>query len=173
MKLKSLRSVAISFLLIFGILTVTLPQTACGPNDVHTLKVDLNKAAKTLNGAAKENRLLYEAKVFGDQALTVRKKVASAIGDANEVLKTALDIAKHITPATFTGDKEQILTLLGQAVSTLAAAHIGNDKVDLLLQGAAAAINSAIVLVQALKSVELRIVVPQLQSINMPVIVAD
>lgn len=145
-----------------------IAQVACGPGTSRELKVDLNKAAATLNTASKENHLLYEQKVFGARALEIRVKVATAIHTSNELLIVALNTAKTMTPATFLGDKTKILELLGQAVNNLAAAHIGNERIDLLLQAAAASINSAIIIAQALKSADLRFITPAIQSWSLP-----
>jgi hypothetical protein len=145
-------ALALSALLIFSTLTI-----GCGPQNVHDFKSDLNKAAQTLNTAAKTNRTLYQQKVFGDRALDIRRKVATGIHAANESLIVALDIAKDMDAATFTGDKQQILALLGEAVTKLAATHIGDNRIDVILQTAAALINSVIVIVSAMTHADLRI----------------
>lgn len=151
LKRKSLTLVLAAVLIFSGL------SVGCGGNNVHDFKVDLNKSAATLNAAAKENRTLYELKVFGANALAIRQKAAKGIYLANESLIVALDVAKNMNAQTFTGDKLQILTLLGQAVSELATAHIGDARVDALLQAAAATINSVIVVVTALSHADLRI----------------
>lgn len=160
-------------LIAIPILVLAIFLQGCGPSTTKELKSDLNKAAALLNAAAKENRLLYQQRVFGDRALEIRKKVAGAIGDANDALSVALAVAKGMTPGTLTMDKAQILDLLGQVVNSLAAVHVGDDRIDLLLQAVAASVNSAIVLVQALKSVDLRYVTPELRGYSLPVVSAE
>lgn len=163
----SLRRYGIALSLSF----IIIAQVACGPGTSRELKVDLNKAAATLNTAAKENHLLYEQGVFGARALEIRVKVATAIHTSNELLIVALNTAKTMTPATFSGDKTKILELLRQAVVNLGAAHIGDQRVDLLLQTAAATIGNAILIVSAFKSADLRYL-PEIQHWNLPAIAA-
>ena len=155
MRLDRTRSMAASLLLICALIGFTVPQTACGPSDVHAVKVKLNDAAKILNTAAKSNHDLYESGVYGPagspQAIEKRQKVATAIHAANEGLIDALNVAKNIKADNVGPAKAQILQILSSATQALAAAHIGNDKIDLVIQAAAALINDAVILVTALK----------------------
>lgn len=148
MRLNRSRSMAVSLILVCALLGFTVPQTACGPSDVHAVKVKLNDASKILNTAAKSNHDLYESHVVD---LAARQKVATAIHAANDGLIDALNVAKGITASNVAGGKAQILQILQTAASALSAAHIGNDKIDLVIQAAAALINDAVILVTALK----------------------
>jgi hypothetical protein len=134
--------------LVFGVVS-------CGPRSERALKVDLNKAASGLNSAAKTNRALYQAHEI---SLEIRKKVATGIYDANEILLVALDVAKGINADNFTGSRAQILSLLSEASSKLAGINIGNPKIDLVIQSVIALINTAVQFVSALKSASLRVV---------------
>jgi len=134
---------------------------ACGPDSVHKLKVDLDKAALTLNTAAKTNHALYEAHEI---SLAARQKVATAIYDGNEVLIVALDVAKPLTAATFSAGKAQILSLLETAVTKLNVS-VGNPKIDLVIQSVIALINDALILARAFTGAMLRQVLPALREV--------
>ncbi len=154
--ISNYKLLSLHMLLTVAIVISTLPLVGCGPDSVHKLKVDLDKAALTLNTAAKTNHALYAAHEI---SLAARQKVATAIYDANEALIVALDVAQPLNASTFQGGKAQILALLETAVSKLNIS-IGDPKIDLVLQSVIALINDAIILASAFTHSMLRDVVP-------------
>jgi hypothetical protein len=142
-----------------------VPMQGCGPNDLHKLHTELNLTAKSLNAAAKTSHQFYESGIYGPvgsaHAIEVRQRAAKAIHDANEFLIQALNLAKQLTPETFEQGKLAVLQALAQAAGVL---HTGNQSIDLVLQGVAALINNAVILIQAFKSADLRYVIPRIQS---------
>ena len=125
---------------------------ACSSNDVHKVKVKVDQAASILNTAAKSNRELYRSGVYGAvgavDAIAKRQKVATGIHEANEYLSDAVELAAQLQPGMST---QAVIDLLTKAAQSLAHTHIGNDRIDLIIQSAVTAINSAIVLAQAIK----------------------
>lgn len=140
---------------------LSLGLQGCGADSIHKLKVDLNKAALTLNTAAKTNHALYAAHEID---LAARQKVATAIYDANEALIVALDVAGPLTQSTFVSGKAQILQLLETAVSKLNLS-IGNPKIDLVIQSAVALINDGLILARAFTGRLLKQVQPALREV--------
>lgn len=158
------RSKIIALTLFAALVVTQMGNGSCGGSgtnadpvaaQITAIKVKIDQAAKSLNTAAHSNHDLYEAGTYGAKgsagAIATRQKVAKGIHEGNEYLIQAINFAKTITPATIGGGKTQVLQFISQAISTLAANHIGNDKIDLILQAVAATLNEAIILVQALK----------------------
>jgi hypothetical protein len=125
---------------------------ACSQSDVHKVKVKVEQAANILNTAAKSNRELYRSGVYGavgsPQAIATRQKVATGIHDANEALSEAVEVAAQLQPGM---NGQAVYTLLAASVQHLVHLRIGNDRIDVLIQSAVTAINSAILLAQAIK----------------------
>lgn len=134
--------------LIFILAFTLIAQMACGPSTAHDLKVDLDKAAKILNTAAKTNHQLAASGII---TVAVRKKVALVIHTANDDLIAAIDFAKTITDANFASNKAQVQTLLSGIAAALSATVTGNAQIDALLQSAALLINSAVALTAKLE----------------------
>ena len=153
--------------ILIGIVLAAILSQACAANDLHRLKVNLDRAAVTLNAAAKTNHGFYESGVYGsvgsDEAIKMRQKVATVIHDANEKLIKALELAKNLKPGsgTFEGDKLQIILHLSEAAQQL---HTGNPKIDLVLQAVALLINQAVVIIETLKSADLKYALPEIQN---------
>lgn len=146
---------------------VVATQISCAPKNIRQFKQGLDKAAVTLNAAAKTNRSFYESGVYGavgsQGAIETRQKVASAIHDANEWLIKAIEAAKNLKAdsATFEGDKLDILLSLSKAASNL---RTGRTEIDLVLQSVALVINQSVTIIQALKSADVKYLVPQIQN---------
>lgn len=125
---------------------------ACSESDVHKIKVKVEQAASILNTAAKSNRELYRSGVYGavgsSDAISKRAKVAKGIHDANEYLSDAVELAAQLHPGM---SGQAVIDLLTKAAQELAHTHIGNDRIDIIIQSAVTAINSAILLAQSLK----------------------
>lgn len=167
--MKTLRRQAGALALVAIISLGVISQAGCGPSSTREVKADLNKAAATLNTAAKENRTLYQSHVYG---IEVRKKIAAVIGDANDGLLVALNVARNMTPGTFGADKAQLIQLIGDVATGLASAHFGNARIDLLIQAAAATVNAVLILVSQLKSADLEYVVPEFRNFQLDRIAA-
>jgi len=139
-------------------------QAACGASTLSKLHDTLNKTTKSLNAAAKTNHSFYEGGVYGAvgsaEAIAVRAKAATVIHDANEKLILALNLAQQLTAATFEQGKIAVLGALADAAAGL---HTGNVKIDLVLQAVATLINQAVVIIEAFKSADLRIVLPEIR----------
>jgi hypothetical protein len=154
------------------IVVYSLVLTGCGAGDLHKLDTTLDRAAAVMNGAAKTNHSFYESGVYGtvgsDSAIKLRHKVATVLHDANEKLILAIGVAKTLTPATFEQGKLQILAALSDAVSGL---HVGNPKIDLVLQAVATVINQVVVIVSTFKSADLRYAMPYIQRLQMQEVV--
>ena len=126
---------------------------ACSSSsDVHKVKVKVDQAATILNTAAKSNRDLYRSGTYGAigsaAAIATRAKVATGIHGANDYLSEAVDLAAQLQPGM---SGQAIVDLLVKAAQELAHTRIGNDKIDVLIQSAVAAINSAILIAQSFK----------------------
>lgn len=162
--MKRLRMVylrgALAAVLVFGsattpvlvptaLVSLSVTQTACGPDSLGKLHKSLNAVAHSLEAAVDTNGRLYESGIYGTvgtaPAIETRQKVARAIHDANEYLIQALDIAKGLTKETFEGKKVEILGKLTLAAGQL---KIGHATIDLVLQSVAALINQAVAIVQ-------------------------
>lgn len=139
------------------LLTVTLALYsgygfACSQSSVHKIKVKVDQAASILLTAAKSNRELYRSGVYGavgsPQAIATRQKVAKGIHDANEYLSDAVELAATLQPGM---SGQAVIDLLNNAVRELVATRIGNDRIDLIIQSAVTAINSAILIANGLK----------------------
>lgn len=144
---------------------------ACGASDLHKLNTTLDQAAATMNGAAKTNHSFYESGVYGpvgsEDAIKVRQKVATVIHEANERLIIAINLAKTLKPETFESGKLAILSALSESVAGL---HVGNPKIDLVLQSIATVINQAVIIVSTFKASDLPRVLHALQNLKMEVI---
>ena len=155
-----MRQILIAIFLVAAVL-----NQACGASTLSKLHDRLNQVAKSLNAAAKTNHAFYEGGVYGtvgsDGAIQIRQKAATTIHDANEKLILALNLAQQLTPATFEQGKLAVLSALADAAAGL---HVGNQKIDLVLQSVATIINQAVVLIEAFKSADLRIVVPEIRT---------
>ncbi len=125
---------------------------ACSSNDVHKVKVKVDQAASILNTAAKSNRELYRSGVYGAvgsaDAIAKRVKVATGIHEANEYLSEAVEVAAQLQPGM---SGQAVIDLLTKAAQELAHTRVGSDRIDILIQSAVTAINSAIILAQAIK----------------------
>lgn len=130
---------------------------ACSANDVSKVKKKVADAAAILNTAAKSNRSLYQSGVYGavgsPEAIAKRQRVATAVHQANEWLSMAVERAANLQASDLPAGKADIVALLQKAVTAISALNIDNDNIRLVLQSAAAAINAAIVLTQAIKGV--------------------
>lgn len=138
--------VAISFVSYFG------SGFACSESDVHKVRVKVDQAASILLTAAKSNRELYRSGVYGvtgsPEAIATRQKVATGIHAANEYLSDAVELAAQLQPGM---SGQAVIELLNRAVAELVRVRVGNDRIDLIIQSAVTAINSAIMLAQSLK----------------------
>jgi hypothetical protein len=143
------------------ILTACLMFQACGAGTLSKLHDGLNKAAKSLNAAAKTNHQFYESGIYGpvgsEQAIHARQAGAKAIGAANDKLIIALGLAQSLTAETFQQGKLAVLATLAEAVAQL---KTGNQNIDLVLAGVATIINSVVVLVQSFQARDLPQVLP-------------
>lgn len=154
-----------SILLVCLLLPSMLSLQGCGPGTLHQLHTKLNVAAKTLNAAAKTNHQFYDGGIYGPvgtaTAIAWRQKGAAAVHDSNEYLIQALTLAQQLTPATFEQGKLAVLDALSKAAGSL---HVGNQSIDLVLQGVATIINQAVVLIEAFKSSDLRYALPEIRT---------
>jgi len=155
------RRIALTFLITSSLIV----STACGASTLSKLHDALNKTAKALNAAAKTNHNFYETGIYGavgsEAAIRVRQQGATVIHGSNEKLILALNLAKGLTAETFQQGKLAVLQALGQAAAGL---HTGNQSIDIVLQGIAALINQAVILIEAFRSSDLRFVLPRIQS---------
>lgn len=130
---------------------------ACSASDVSKVKKKVADAAAILNTAAKSNRSLYQSGVYGavgsPEAIAKRQKVATAVHQANEWLSMAVERAANLQASDLPAGKADIVALLQKAVTAISSLQIDNENIRLVLQSAAAAINAAIVLTQAIKGV--------------------
>lgn len=142
----------LAYLLTIALIAYAASGFACSSSDVSKVKKKVDQAASILLTAAKSNRELYRSGSYGTvgspNAIATRQKVATAIHDANEYLSDAVELAAQLQPGM---NGQAVVGLLVKAAQELAHARIGNDKIDVLIQSAVAAINSAIGLAQALK----------------------
>lgn len=142
----------LAVLLAVALAVYTSAGFACSSSDVHKVKVKVDQAASILLTAAKSNRELYRSGVYGvagsPSAIATRQKVAKGIHDANEYLSDAVELAATLQPGM---SGQAVIDLLTKAIAELATTHIGNDRIDLIIQSAVTAINSAILLTQSLK----------------------
>ena len=142
----------LAILLAVTIAAYTSAGFACSSSDVHKIKVKVDQAASVLLTTAKSNRELYRTGVYGvtgsPQAIATRQKVAKGIHEANEYLSDAVELAATLQPGM---SGQTVIDLLNKAVAELVATRIGNDKIDVLIQSAVTAINSAILLANGLK----------------------
>lgn len=154
---------------IAGIVLLALLMQAamCSPGNIRKFKQGLDRAAVTLNAAAKTNRSFYESGVYGevgsDGAIRTRQNVARGIYEANEWLIKAIDKAKLLKAdsVSFEGDKLDILLSLSKAAANL---KTGRAEIDLVLQSVALIINQSVTIIQALKSADVKYLVPQIQN---------
>lgn len=147
------------------VLTFALILTGCGPSSARELKIDLDKAAKILNTAAKTNHQLWVSGVYGagEAGVAVRKKVATVIHTANDDLIAAIDFAKTITDANFATNKARVKTMLQGAANTLSATVTGNAQIDALIQSAALLINSAVALTARMEKRDVLPYIPEIR----------
>lgn len=151
---------------IAGIVLLFVLSQACEAGNIRKFKQGLDKAAVTLNAAAKTNRSFYESGVYGTagspEAIQTRQKVAKAIHDSNEWLIKAIDKAKALKEGpSFEGDKLDILLSLSKAAANL---KTGRAEIDLVLQSVALIISQSIAIIQALKSADVKYLVPRIQN---------
>lgn len=136
-------------------LCAVISQAACQPSDVHAVKVKLDDAAKILNATAHANHDLYESGTYGPigsaKAIEIREKVAKAVNLSNQALVASITVAKTLTASNLAAGKAQILAELAAGVQALAGISVGNQKIDLAIQAAAALLNDAVILTTALK----------------------
>jgi hypothetical protein len=149
---STLLTPAAPYLLAGGVVGVAVTQTACDEKDVHKVKVKVDQSATILNTAAKSNRELYRSGVYGAagslEAIATRQKVAKGIHEANEYLSEAVEVAARLQPGM---NGREVFDLLTKAVQELVHVRVGKDQIDVLIQSAVTAINSAILLAQAIK----------------------
>jgi hypothetical protein len=142
----------LAFLLAVTLIAYSGYGFACSQSDVHKIKVKVDQAASILLTAAKSNRELYRSGVYGaagsPEAIATRQKVATGIHEANEYLSDAVELAANLQPGM---SGQAVVDLLTKAAQELAHTRIGNDRIDVLIQSAVTAINSAILLTQSLK----------------------
>lgn len=161
--MKTHKRIATSFLLVAAIIS----QTACGKGDIRKFKQGLDKAAVVLNSAAKANRNFYESGVYGavgsPGAIETRAKVATSVHTANEWLIKAIEKAKLLKAdaVSFEGDKLDILLSLSKAMTSL---KTGRVEIDLVLQSVALIINQSVAIIQALKSADVKYILPEIQN---------
>lgn len=156
-------------LLALSLIATVLFNQACGASTLSKLHDSLNKTAKALNAAAKTNRSFYESGIYGavgsPEAIEWRQKGATAIGDANEKLIVALNLAKNLTAESFEIGKIGVLKALSEAAGKLST---GNQNIDLVLQSVALLINNAVVLIEAFKASHLPVVIPEIRKWSLP-----
>lgn len=140
-----------------GVVTISVSQTACGPDTLEQLNTTLNKVAHALEAAIDTNGRLYEAGAYGVKggpaAIQMRQRVATVIHGSNESLIQALNIAKGLTKETFEGSKLLILEKLSLAATGLT---IGHPTIDLVLQSVAILINQAVAIAQLFKASDVK-----------------
>src|SRR5688572_9392040 len=128
---------------------------ACDSSDVSKVKKKVADAAAILNTAAKSNRSLYQSGTYGAvgsaQAIEKRQRVATVIHQANEYLALAVERAANLQAGDLNVGKADILARLQQAVGVLNSLSIDNENIRLVITSAVTAINSAILLTQAIK----------------------
>jgi hypothetical protein len=128
---------------------------ACSSSDVSKVKKKVADAAAILNTAAKSNRSLYQSGVYGaagsPEAISKRQRVATVVHQANEYLSLAVERAANLQASDLPAGKVDIVKLLQQATSVLAALNIDNENIRLVLQSAVTAINAAVTLTLAIK----------------------
>lgn len=142
----------LAILLAVTLIAYTGYGFACSESDVSKVKKKVDQAASILLTAAKSNRELYRSNAYGvvgsADAIAKRQKVAKGIHDANEYLSDAVELAAQLQPGM---NGQAVIDLLTRAAQELAHTRIGNDRIDVIIQSAVAAINTAIQLTQALK----------------------
>lgn len=142
----------LAILLTITLIAYTGSGFACSSSDVSKVKNKVDQAASILLTAAKSNRELYRSGVYGTagspEAIATRQKVATGIHAANEYLSEAVELAANLQPGM---SGQAIIDLLNNAVAELVRVRIGNDKIDVIIQSAVTAINSAILLANGLK----------------------
>lgn len=140
-------------LLLIAVIAYTGSGFACNESDVSKVKKKVDQAASILLTAAKSNRELYRSGVYGvtgsPESIATRQKVAKGIHDANEYLSDAVELAANLQPGM---SGQAVIDMLAKAAAELTRTHIGNDRIDVILQSAIAAINSAIALAQGIRS---------------------
>lgn len=150
-----LRRRQLALLLTVTLITYTASGFACSSSDVSKVKKKVADAAAILNTAAKTNRSLYQSGLYGvvgsPDAVGKRQRVAAAVHQANEYLALAVERAANLTASDLEVGKSNIVSLLQQASTVLASLNIDNENIRLVLQGAVAAINSAVTLTLAIK----------------------
>lgn len=139
-------------ILPLGVFGLVATQSGCDEGDVHKVKVKVDQAASILNTAAKSNRELYRSGVYGTvasaAAIAIRQKVATGVHEANEYLSEAMEVAAQLQPGM---SGQAVIDLLTKAAQSLVHTKVGNDRIDILIQSAVTAINSAILIAQTMK----------------------
>lgn len=147
-----LRRQQLAFLLAVSLAVYATSGFACSSSDVSKVKKKVDEAASVLLTTAKSNRELYRSGVYGatgsPEAIAKRQKVATAIHVANEYLSEAVEVAAQLQPGM---SGQAVIDLLNKAVAELVHTRIGNDRIDLLIQSAVTAINTAIQISLTLK----------------------
>lgn len=142
----------LAVLLTVALITYAGSGFACSESDVSKVRKKVDQAASILLTAAKSNRELYRSGSYGTvgspEAITKRQTIAKAIHDANEYLSDAVELAAQLQPGM---SGQAVIDLLAKAASELASTKIGNDRIDILIQSAVAAINSAVLIAKELK----------------------
>lgn len=142
----------LALLLTLTLIVYSVSGFACSSSDVSKVKKKVDQAASILLTAAKSNRELYRSGAYGAlaslEAIAKRARVAKGIHDANEYLSDAVELAAQLQPGM---SGQAVLDLLVKAASELAATKIGDDRIDVVIQSAIAAINSAILIAKELK----------------------
>lgn len=143
------------FVLPVGITSLVVTQTSCDENEVSQVKKKVADAAAILNTAAKSNRELYRSGAYGvvgsAAAIEKRQKGASVIHQANEYLSLAVERAAKLQAGDISAGKADIVGMLQKAVGLLNSLNVDNEKLQLLIAGAVASINSAVTLTLAIK----------------------
>ena len=148
-----------TFLAIF-VVCLALVVAGCGPQSVHQIKQELNTVTATADAAVRRNHGNYTSGVYGpvgsDKAVATRVKVATVLNDVLVPIAVAVEVSKTLNAANFTGSKAQIVQLLQTAVNKATQQSTGNRDIDLALQAIAVALNTALGVIQAFTSADIR-----------------
>lgn len=147
------------------IVSLSLVLTGCGPANIHKIKQELNTVTGSADAAVKLNHGNYTSGLYGpvgsDAAVATRVKVATVLNDVLVPIAVAVDVSKTMTSANFTGSKQQIVQLLQAAVAKAIQHPTGNQNIDLALQAIAVALNTALTVIQAFTSADIRFASPR------------
>lgn len=153
-----------------AVVSLSVSQTACGPDDLSKLHDILLKTSKTLNTGIKTNGSLYEQGFYGPvgspEAVAKLHKGAQVIKEAALHLRTALTLAQGLTKETFEAGKLAVLKALADATASMELT--GARTLDLILQSVAALITQAVAIVEVFQSTDLPRVLPTIKTWRLP-----